>query len=400
MDVNKLTTIQSVVGMNCFKFDVLDEAFKDIKIEQDEVTLFIDLYMLICHCYSEQFAKKIERADSTVVTTDFVVSIMNALGHYKFYVVKRLKKKCSIVLMHNTKLTKYQNKFDVDYRWDRIHKLSTNHPKFGYMNKLITTAYKMIQRVCIHIEDVHVLNLDPGLDSAGCVYFFRNHSDHFRNSYHIVCSRTLSAIQLIQPGKCSVLYPKSRMPYILTEDTYLRYGLGNRLGKIRNTKLPYQFIPFLCVIGGCEHVLPTLKTGGGLSGAIKIINEMYQKGLITKNISFPSFIEILEEYMIKRNKKKKKFDDEEDDQIYYSNDDFNRFIDRYRVFSAQLNVAAATKSQKTAIESNLVYIYNQDYLDSLVDLLSKINDPDRLIDFDKLNAQRTTIDDDYNGEWW
>ena len=85
---------------------------------------------------------------------------------------------------------------------------------------------------------------------------------------------------------------------------------------------------------------------------------------------------------------------------YYDKDDYNELINRYRVISIPLNALAATKSQILAIYKRLVDVYNQPYLDDVSDMLSALKDPDRLIDFDRLNANKPYEDEDYDGSWW
>ena len=396
MGVNKLTSIQSIIGMNCFKFDVLDTILQSLNINQDEVTIYIDLYALICKCYSDSFANKIDRADSAIVTTDFVVTLLNALGHYKFYVVKRLKKRCSVVLIHNTKLTKYQKELNVDYRWDRIDKLGLEHSIYGNMNQKIMESVAMVQRVCTHVEDVYVITPDSALDFPGCVLALQSH-DRFQNTFGIMLTRNLSSSQLIHTKHMAMIYPKSRVPYLLTKKTFLSEGFLRKAKRSSDIpyldEIPVRFIPYLCTIGGCEHVLPSRGTNT-FPHACKIVAEMLHNGQLTKNVSFQTFLEELEKYMLKKKKKGK------DLEFYYEKSEYNHLIDRYRAVSAPLNVAAATKGQIMAIYACIVDLYNQQYLDDLNDLLSRLNDPDRLINFDHLHAQRLSDQDEYNGEWW
>lgn len=396
MGVNKLTTLQSTIGMNCFKFDILDEKLQSVRIVQDKVTVYIDLYALICKCYSESFVNKLDRADSAVVLTDLVVTLLNALGHYKFYVVKRLKKKCAIVLIHNTKLTKYQKDLDVDYRWDRIDRLSLEHSIFGSFNEKVMEAVLMIQRICMYIEDVYVITPDSELDFPGCVLTLQA-QNRFSTTFGIMLTRNLAAAQLIGSRKMIMIYPKSRVPHVLTEKNFLSDGFlrgSKRESSISHLdEIPVRFIPYLCTIGGCEHILPAKGTGT-FPHACKIAAEMLHSGQLTKNVSFQTFLEELESYMIRKKKKGK------DAEFYYSKSEYNHLIDRYRAVSVPLNVAAASKGQLMAIHACIVDLYNQQYLDDLTDSLARLNDPDRLVNFDHLNAQRVDPTDEYNGEWW
>ena len=74
-------------------------------------------------------------------------------------------------------------------------------------------------------------------------------------------------------------------------------------------------------------------------------------------------------------------------------------IDRYRVFSIPLNCLAATKDQILKVYQSLIDVYDQNYLEKINDMLSRIGDDERLISLDVLNGNTPYTDEDYS-DWW
>ena len=99
-DLSSLTLIKPIVGQSMVKFKILDDLFKDVVIRQDTVVFYIDVYAIVCRCYNPNMVEKINHMNPKMVLIDFVVSIMNCLGHYRFFTVKNLGKKSKIVLTH------------------------------------------------------------------------------------------------------------------------------------------------------------------------------------------------------------------------------------------------------------------------------------------------------------
>lgn len=399
-DLSSFTLIKPIVGQSMVKFKVLDDLFKNVVIRQDTVVFYIDVYAIVCRCYNPNMVEKINHMNPKMVLIDFVVSIMNCLGHYRFFTVKNLGKKSKIVLTHETKLTPYQEQLYPDYRYDRIKKFDLDNPVYGDMNKILMDAYKFVQSICTYLEGIYVIDPDIGVDGDTIAALLRN-ADQFKDCFHVLFTRNLAATQLVSDDTV-VFFNKREDSVVLTRKNCLTEGIfKRRCSKETKQKFAKQIspslIPYICMLAGCEHYLKPFKRNFPIDVAAKLIIKMLENGDITRNVALPTFLEQLERYQHLAHDKKK---DLNLDLPYYDKDDYNELINRYRVISIPLNALAATKSQILAIYKRLVDVYNQPYLDDVSDMLSALKDPDRLIDFDKLNANKPYEDEDYDGSWW
>ena len=394
--VNSFTLIKPMIGISKVKYDVLDREFSRIRIDQKSVVFYMDLYTIICRCYRNDFADKLSRADSTINMIDFVIGIMNTIAHYRFYTVHRLKKKSYIVLTCDRRITEYQKKLCPDFRWDRVDRIDPDGP-FHDMNKIIYKAYRFVQSICTYLEGIYVIDYDTGIDSITTAALLRN-TDKFKDCFHVLFTKSMMATQLIS-NDTVMLYHKRDDTKLLTVDNFLSDGLMTKIQKKTKDRFRKQLspsmVPYICMIGGCIHVLKNVKGIGGIVSGAKIVSAMLEQGYITRNVSLQTFLDQFEKYKYKL----LKGEDLDDEAEYFNKEQYNNFINRYRAFSIPLNLKAASRSQILSVYKRIVDLYDQNYLDGIVDMLSNLNDPDRLLDLDKLNAT-VPEEEDYNGEWW
>ena len=389
------------------KFDELDELFDDIYIEQDEVVFYLDLYSVICRCYQNRFAESIEHCTDQLLITDFVIGILNVLAHYRKYTTTRLRKKSSIVVTFDTKLTKYQKNLYPKFRWDRIPMMDTDNPLYGHLNKIVREAYKYLQSICVYFEGIYVIDYNIGVDSLTIVAMLRN-TERFKNCYHVIFNRNMQGTQLISHDTC-ILFHRKEHTKLLTEKNCLTDGLLWKARESSKKKYAKQIspsmIPFIAMMGGCIHVLQPLKgVNCSVTSAVRIVYDLLQEKQITRGVSLQSFLEALEKYKIDKKSKKRKKDSDDIPQedisgIFFDKEHYNAMIDRYRVFSIPLNCLAATKDQILKVYQSLIDVYDQNYLEKINDMLSRIGDDERLISLDVLNGNTPYTDEDYS-DWW
>lgn len=399
--INTFTGLKQSIGMSQIKYDVLDKLFSKIEIESDTVVFHVDLYTIICRCYSMQNLEKLSRADSTAMMVDFVVGIMNCLGHYRFYTVNRLHRKSVIILTCDRGLTEVQQKYYPNYRWDRIQMLEPDGA-YESVNKIAYNAYRFVKTLCTYLDGIYVVDYNTGLDSLTCSYILRDMK--FQNAFHIIFTRNMSAVQMINRNTVILHNTKTDHAVLLDKENYLADGIMKnqpmRTRKRFYGKVPPSLSPHIMILGGCNHVMKPFHHMP-MKEAAYAVQWLYEHGHIPKNVSIQTFLRELEEYQLEIGEHDADIDSDLDEEhpVFYEAKDYNALIDRFRVISIQLNAAIATKGQLLQLESSIVDLYNQEYLDQISDMLARINDPDRLIDFGRLNANKP-YRDEYCGEWW
>ena len=395
--VETLTLIKPIVGMSMLKYKELDDLFSEIDIEQDTVVLYFDLYSIICRCYSKDFEQKLDRVSGNFRIIDFVIAILNCIGHYRLYFASRLNKKSKIILTHNVKITDYQKDCYPKFRKGYIEKFNPKNSDYYTINMTALAAYKMIQSICTYIDGIYVIDYDCGMDPVSIMAYIRDLPD-FKNYYHVLMTRDLVATQLIGNDTAQLFISRGNQRLITTKtaliDGILYKSIKHSaypIATIKNSIAGTSLIPYVAMLGGCDHVLKAFKGIKGPIEAASIIADMKVNGYITSDTGPSTFIERYMDYL-----------NETMDDIpkgkNYTDEDLDEMMLRYKAFSIPLNLAASTKSRKLNVTKRLIDMYDQSYLENITDMLSAMNDPDRLINFDHLNA--APVDQEYNGAWW
>lgn len=395
MDVNKVNMVKYKIGLAMTKFDILDKLFEDVKIKQNEVVWHFDMNAVLCRCYQEEFASQLDRADQDWTVMSMVISMLNVLAHYRKYTVFKLHKKNTIIVTYNSKLTAFEETVYPEYYADRVTYWSEDHPIYGDMNQMLHKAYDMMASICRFIDDIFVIDLDPGVDSVTLMGLLRN-DDRWRKSYHILYTRNLSATQLVNKNT-SILYAQIDHSSLITLDNCLSDGIlrdcGDNFRKKYQRKLSPIMIPFIATLGGCKHLLKPSKFCPGkerrsITYATELIMELLKDSWISPSISIQSFVEVLEKY----------FKQNPDKNGPYTEDDYEELIGRYQAFTVPVKAVSVTKKTLIKIYKQVFNMYNQEYLEEVNELIASFGTDAQLIEFTVLNINEPSKTE-YEGEW-
>ena len=437
-NIDLISLADMLIGASMIRFDILDQLFEPIKIKQKQVVFHLDLNAILCRIYQKNTwtADALSQVDPNMLKLRIIISVLNAIAHYRKYMTFRLRKKNTIVVTYDYQLTAHQKKNYPKLQEEHMDSYRIDHPVFGPINQVIREAYSYIQAVCSYLDDIFCIDPDTGVDSVTTMGLVKQ-DKRYQDSFHILFTRNLIAGQLCDDHTV-LIYNKREHSKLLTDKTIISDGLMMEERRTRkNTrekaqeKLTPAMVPYVITITSTRKISTAVKSfRWSLEDGIHIILEMLDRKLITNQVSIYSFLDGLEQLMTERKSKKKtrkkrkkklKMGKQFKQQMeawliehppappavdpipdfVINNKTYEELIGRYRAVAFSITSAAVTKQQILKIYSRMYNLYNQEYLEELNEILSVLGPNARFIEISILsqNDPYTSRNSEYDDRW-
>lgn len=364
------TMVHYLIGRSRIKYSVLDNLFRDVKFNQPNVVMPIDISAIIYRLYREQDLSMIYNTDPAIVVKDLVVSILNTVAHYRRYFYTRMHKTNDIILFCN--LDKPANCYD-GYRESWYSQFDLKHPTFGPLNAIVKQAVDFLVGIVPYFEGVYLITGTEIDDYVAMSEMLSDPNNRYDPNlwYRIIFSKNVFLTQLIDTN-CSILYPKRDDSYFITNGTCFKNGVlkGRKAGASEN--LSSKLLPFIWTLSGCSDIgIKRTKFTNGVVDTIKKVNELVDNKQMTNDVSFEGFLRAYatlcpehELWLSLIPKELKK---------------------RYQTMS--LSVAKDRLSQNDIIKiwSNVIDLYDQVSLEEINDKLVEISVMDEVLAIENMN---------------
>lgn len=366
-----------LIGASRIKYEVLDELFKDIKINGDIINLYIDTDYVFYRLYRNNLLSDIFSVDEKIIITDIVIAFINTLGHYRRYFVTRHHHNCRIFTVFNTKIPTYQKHCNESYGIKYYEKYSKTNKDYAALTDIIKKAYQFIQGIIIYFDGIYCIE-NHKIDNLTTIEHLKRY-DRSNIEHHVIFTRNHIACQLLS-GTCNMLYPKREHSFLVTAETCYKGILQDR--KTTAGNMTPSTIPYAISLGGYTERDIEAPYCNGLIAAVKKLKKLWEKDLLTDTTSLDAFLEIVRrEYKIEPSM-------------------IGDIKNVYNSISLSNAAHALTSDQKSHIESWIYDLFDQEGLNKINELIVDLNPDADIIEFSNLNmeAKQSCEYEDYM-EW-
>ena len=356
-----------LINASRIKYSVLDELFKDIKIQSDTVNLFIDGHYLFYRLLKESNASDVYASEENEIIMEIVLAVLNTIGHYRRYIATRLGKSNRIFLVMNRKVPKYQGSLIHKYGKTHYETYDGTHKDYGPINVATEKAIEFISGLIPYFEDVFMID-SSGVEETVAMSYIMG-CEEAQGDFNIIYTRNEMSFQLMD-DHCVVLFPRRDESKIITAKTWSAYV--TRTAKYEAPEIPVQYIPIYLSICGLKcRDIPSCYLRGSVN-AIKTIKNLIDSGEVKDDISGKVFLDVISNLKTKKERKPSA----EEAEIM-------RLV--YKAVYIPACIAALTDAQKTKILSSIYNLYDQVGLEKINEKLIEFDD---VLDITNLNMNR------------
>ena len=372
------STIKYMIGPSMIKYQVLDDLFKNIRINEHVVVFHVDAWSILYRMYRTRYLETIHSVPTEVLVKDLVVSFINVLGHYRKYFYKHLHKTNDILVYLNTKLPGYQESVFSDYMKTQYDLLSIRHKDYGAVSYIVQKAFHFIKGLLPYFEGIYYIEND-NIDTFTAMNYFMQLS-HYQDQYHIIFSRNLLPTQLLNDHTIQ-LVNKREDSYILYSDDCIKNGFLRDRKTVVHKDFTSKMVPFILSMSGYSGInMKPIKSVRGVSDVIKLLTPLMKDHIIASDMSIQSFLKEVSSNMRDGGA-----------QLRIG----NSMINRYRAVALDLATKALSNDQKFKLTKHIVDLYDQSMLEMMNEKLSEIgNNPD-LLEITSLNMSTVP---EYDGQ--
>ena len=375
---DKGSIVRYLIGAAQVKFEVLDRCLPAVTSDCDTVIFHLDADAILYRLYRKRDLSIIYSVPTEVAIKDIVVNLANVVGHYRRYCITRLRKRCIVYLYYNDIAPLYQNTLCPGYRHSWYDMFDERHVEYGPLFKTISKAMPFVTSILQYTTGNYVIE-NRGVDNPTAInYFIRKISDIAKQDHrwasvrHVIVSRSIVTMQLLN-NDIVQLYSKRDKSYVITADTAYAKGVFAAVKSKGPEFLRPPAIPYLIMLGGFKEldIEPTTHAHGIsraavlVGRAIKHEREQYSPELVLNNLA----------------------------QVVKNPDQFQKdremLTARYNAVRLSSAIYAVTKTIRIRMDGSIVDLYDQNALEEINNLLSKINVNGNLLEITNLNLSRT-----------
>lgn len=375
---DKGSIVRYLIGAAQVKFEVLDRCLSAVTSDCDTVIFHLDADAILYRLYRKRDLSIIYSVPTEVAIKDIVVNLANVVGHYRRYCITRLRKRCIVYLYYNDIVPLYQNTLCPGYRHSWYDMFDERHVEYGPLFKTVSKAMPFVASILQYTTGNYVIE-NRGVDNPTAInYFIRKISDiakqdrRWASVRHVIVSRSIVTMQLLN-NDIVQLYSKRDKSYVITADTAYTKGVFAAVKSKGPEFLRPPAIPYLIMLGGFKEldIEPTTHAHGIsraavlVGRAIKHEREQYSPELVLNNLA----------------------------QVVKNPDQFQKdremLTARYNAVRLSSAIYAVTKTIRIRMDGSIVDLYDQNALEEINNLLSKINVDGNLLEITNLNLSRT-----------
>lgn len=360
------------------KYPVLDTFLPDTVGSRDPIILHIDADAIIYRLFRKKDLSLIYSVSKDTAVKDVVVGMVNVIGHYRRYIITKLRRNCIIYLYYNTMTPPYQEAMYPGYRASWYRLFNQLHPEYGVVTEIMNKAIPFVASILQYTTGNYMID-NQGVDNPTAInYFIRKiertaRSDRrWSDALHIIFSRSVVPLQLLNDNTIQ-LYPKRDKSYIITANTAYSKGIMEGKKSQASDLLRPPSIPYVIMLGGLKDLdMKHTPYARGLTRAAVLISRAIRHD---REQYLPDLV--LDRLTPLVNDPKRFVQDRE--QMKY----------RYNAVALSKSMYAITKSIMIRMESSIVDLYDQNALEEINNLLSQIDADENLIEITSLNLSRT-----------
>lgn len=456
LNANDVSLLKYTIGTSMIRYETLDEIFSPLKEyirSYPDVVFHFELTAALCRCYqsskNDGLMNSISRMDPNLLRIQLVISILNVVAHYRKYLTFKLRCKNTIVITYDGELSDYQKHYFPELREDRMSKYSQTESGGYYseFNMAVRDAYRYLQAMCAYFEDIYCIDYDLGVDSATITELVRR-DEKYEKSFHILFTRNPIVYQLCDKNTI-VLFNKRDKSKILGIGNAIADGIGADQKMSASVKeklihIPAKMIPHIIMLGRVAKVSKTVpEFNWDFGDIINVLDILIREKYISTDISPIALIEEIESFIerylknrereakIRKKRKPKhkykplnigmRFQQEMAQQkinekpktdmpfrisgkIVITDTVYKKLLERYKACCVPIMAAAVSEPQKLRIHSRMYNLFDQNYLESVNDILSDISSQVDLIELTALNcsdpSQGKTVSEYESKEEW
>ena len=364
-----------LIGRSRIKYSKLDDLFRELYIPQSRIVIHVDASAILYRLYREKDLDMLYAVDQDIAIRDLVISFLNALGHYRRYIMTRLGKTNDILIYFNRKPPVYQQSLFSDYRKKWYRQLNVKDPTYGVLNHIVHESFKFIQGLLPYFEGIYLID-GNGVDDYTAIYHMI-HNEKYQDYYHLIFSQNMLATQLMS-SNVAMLYNKRNDSFVITSGTVYQRGILRERKAVASDRLTAEFLPFIWALGGCNDInMKKSKFKNGVVDTIKLLNPLVDQQIITGDMSIQTFLKTLSKHI------------DRGAELRLSGE----IVNRYRVVQLSLSDAAITEDQKVHLAENIVDLYDQTGLEEINNRLAMLGEETELLEITNLNMS-TSLEDE------
>ena len=377
-DLDDGSLVRFIIGAMNIKYDVLDELFQDIDVQDYRMgILLVDGHSIFARLYHDKKIAGFYAGTGVEMVRDLVVGFMNLLAHYRRYFATRLHLDNDIYVMFNRTKPIYNATYCSSFNEDRLDRYDETDPTYGFTSKSLSLAWEFILGLSPYFEGIYCLD-NTGIDDYALMARMAFPDDVFVT----VLSTSDYGTQLLRKNWV-LLHPKRDNSYIITRKTCYKHGILRGLKYKASDKLTPEMLPLYWSIEGCKDVsVPSLKLISP-KNLLEGMGKMAEEGNLTEETTIAGFLENLPPYVSLSTV-----------QLKISK---SRIEDRYKALSARLSGIAITSDQLGRISAQLYDIYNQTELENLNEILVQGRLDPEILHLENLNMSAGVSREIYDG---
>lgn len=374
--------IRYLIGASQIQYDLLNNLFSKIKLHQKQVMFYIDAHSIFYRLYREDGLLSIENYSRDLLVKDLVISFLNVLGHYRRYLITRLHKNNTIIILFNHKLPNYQKTYDNEYCKLLYNRYSPKNEKYAIITSIIEEAYSYICGIIPYIENVYAIDSSVDCDNYSMMASFIQ-SNNTKDILHVIFSRSQITYQLLINKNIVQLENYRTNSRLLYTDNVFNKGIFDKKDYNIINNIPPQILPLIWSVGGCSDIsIKHTKYINGQYRLIKIIDALATKDEINPNMSLTYFLNLIQKELNTK------------DIL----DDYDFINNRYKVLNLSLSAKAISSSIREQISAAFYNLYDENGLEAINDLILAVNNNSDLIGLTNLNMNIDTTNE-YDGSW-
>lgn len=357
-----------IIGMSRIKYDILNELFKDVKIESKTVNFFIDAHRLYYPFLTNRNEYTVYANDESELVMSIVLGTLNTIGHYRRYLATRLQRSNRIFVVVNRRVPKYQSSLIYGYGEKKFDTFATDHKDYGPINTAINKALNYLQSIIPYFEDVFLINSNRIEECVSMSYIMG--CEEARKDFNILYTNSELALQLLNES-CVMIYPNQDNSKLVTHKNWANFLLRGKKYKLDATIDP-SFVPIYLAIHGMENRGISSRYLRGEKETLSAIQNVSDMGGGKGGVSMQMFLDTLQTVPMKKERRPSVSDAEMLKQLY-------------KAFHIPTCITALTPQEKARLLTGIYNLYDQAKLEQINEYLVQFDD---IIELNNLNMNR------------
>lgn len=360
--------LKYIVGSTMLKYEILDDLFKDIVIEPDEVVIHLDMWHIFKRFFRNYNSSFFTTVPEQILVQDVVVGCINVIAHYRKYVAAKLHKDNVVLIYFNPGKSIYHTSFNKQYKADIVNMLyDKQHKDYIIINRVISKAVAMLMDIVTRIEKVYWIH-NYGIDTPTAVCYVIN-TPAYKDDFHIIVSRDTQYAELVDDNVVQFCQRKKHSK-IITKYNFTENVFDKPINKGVITHLNPKSMKFYFALNGCSDVGIKQNPIGQGPTVISRLNELYKENIINDDSSIQTVLNEL-------HKKYKNYRDDIDSK-------YDRIVVRYKMYDLWLSARSISKTSVSHMFHTHFDLYDQESLEQLNQILADIDTSD-IIHLEDLN---------------